>query len=326
LTIKCHRNGDAMENKRIVRTIVFDRNTHDSNTIDNAYIVLKDWNSYSRKTTQELKKMLKMEHIPFVKLQFEEFGTLLDDTFRILIYKTHCCHILKLKPEKTSHLIQVSITDDYRRSGWNNGELLFNAKVFAKSIENVKNIVEDIILDIQYFYMRSYDIWFDTIDKKTSFSSLKAVFAKEKHYICYLGEVKDAEYVSFASFCRDENNLIDYAKYIELWNEFDHWIDLKNYDLYNIISAEDIWIRHPKHCQISKRKLSHMLNSLDNGSYLLIRTEKCPKDKRIFMEIATRFGLKQWKTGKLLIVDLKTRFTWLRLLPYISIYKFDWSK
>lgn len=319
-----------MENEKITRTVMFDRDLMNDNEVYSAILAVNDWyKNFWTYNVCTIKKLLEIEHLPKVKLVIKKYDNAEDATLRILVYKTKKCHVNEMMLTNTSHMIQISITHDTSRSGWNNGELSFSAKVFARTCEEVVCEVEDILTDILLFYAKNLNEYFDTVEKKQMFSECKVNYIKDKGLNSYIGNIVDAEYVSFASFCR-VNKKIDYKKYLDLWEDFVK--SIKNNELktgiitYNSTNVQKMLVDHPKGMQISMRRIRKLIEQLDPGDYVLIRTEHKPNDKRTRREIMSRFGMKKWKTGRIKIEEFKRVYTWMRLKPFVSIYVFRWGE
>ncbi|MBQ9361170.1 MAG: hypothetical protein IJT96_09070 [Lachnospiraceae bacterium] len=218
--------------------------------------------------------------------------------------------------------------NDDSRTNWVNGENSFNAKIFISDSKRISQIVIDILLDIQMYYILAMDSLFSDFERNRKFSRQKAEYVKEKGLESYLGEVETAEYVSFASFCRIDDE-IDYNKYINLCKDFMSWVMYRNKTQKVIITPDtiDIIVRvHPQGGQISIKKIWRLLMGLDSGNYLIIKTESKPRYKRAAKEIASRFGMKKWKNGKLKVVSSENRYVWERLKPFVSMWEFSWKK
>lgn len=318
--------------ERIMRTILFDYEDAEEKTADIRYARTKliDWCKFKfEKENSELKGKLNRSHIPTVKPKIIKYGlNKSDETLRIYVYRSKLCHIVEIDPVEASHAIQVSVNDIVFRTGWVNGENNFSAKVFIDEREKIIQIVEDILMDIQMFYIDSFDIEYSDFSERRKFSEYKTQFIVEKEKTSYFGELKDAEYISFASFCRDKSG-INYEEYVNLWDDFKQWLSKKNdIESHLIISFDnvsDILKKHPKGKQLSLRKIEKILSFLSDGRYYLLRTEKKPNSIKQFKEISTFFGMKNWKTGKIRIVPQSERYRWIRLKPYISLFEFEWK-
>ena len=314
-----------MEKK--IKTVVFDRVNDDGFDKDISQVKMQvgNWIHYKKKNEEDLKEMLQVDHLPNIHIKLHDLEDIRDGDDRLIIYKSKNCHISELDLSNESHCIQVSFQNKKDRENWIEGERDFSAKVFINSKEDAKRIVEDVLLDIQVFYSKSLDVEFDNIEKRREFSRFKAEYVKRFKLNCYLGECRDAEYVSFASFCRNDYGIIQYDKYNLLWNDFIKWLNEKQkYAVYKDgMTTIKLKKKHPKGGQISYRRLNSIVSALDNGRYCLIRTEKNPKKSRNRREILSRFGLSKWKTGRIKVVPIKDKYTWKRMVPYISIFEFS---
>lgn len=173
------------------------------------------------------------------------------------------------------------------------------------------------------FYFFSLDKIFVTSDERRAFSRMKVRFVRGLHKTSYVGGIDDPEYVSMASFFHTGDRF-EWGLYIKYWKELVK--DIENNCVLNQCSliGMDVFKSHPKYGQISKRRLRVLLNGLQKGEYYLIRTERKPNEESKQKEIMNRFGQYKWKTGKIKIVPARTRYTWERLEPYISMFLFKW--
>ena len=139
-----------------------------------------------------------------------------------------------------------------------------------------------------------------------------------------LDQYTDDMWDSIVCYCETLRQLYLETKDIKYWKELVK--DIENNCVLNQCSliGMDVFKSHPKYGQISKRRLRVLLNGLQKGEYYLIRTERKPNEESKQKEIMNRFGQYKWKTGKIKIVPARTRYTWERLEPYISMFLFKW--
>ena len=324
--------GNELKN---IRRVVIDYLVEDRERLNSIGAELNYTKNHSR-IYNELKDALKtygesVEHLPTVKMivsPYVENESLTD--VRAYIYESKKCHSQDMKVEGNSHIVQVSIRDNDSLTGWHNGETDFPAKVCIDLKDNrnkVNWLIEDIRLDIIMFYYHSLDEIFISADEKRAFSRKKVQYVKTLNNSSYLGDIdcKDyPEYISIASFFRNKE-VIDWNGYFNCWKDMIKEIkrDIRKRTKY--LKGLEMFKAHPKYGQISLKRLSVLLEAVDSGEYYLIRTEKKPREEDKQKEIMSRFGLINWKTGKIKIIPAKSRFTWERLKPYISMFPFKWG-
>lgn len=322
-----------MENQRIRRTILLDRSGDDSKYKEIFYsgLALRNWRSRKfRDENEKLKRALHREHIRTVTPIIEYYG--IDDSdkrLRVYAYRSGCCHIENIDVAETSHSIQVSIKDTNEKADWKLGEIDFAAKVYLGDRNDLVNVVEDVVMDIQMFYVYSYDDHCLDVEARRMFSKEKIDFVIENGLTSYWGDVKDSKYISLASVCRNRDG-INYEDYVNLWERFNKWFDDRNKKDTHLESnmgnvAKNLLNNHPGRNQISMKRFRRLLSEVSLGRYYLIKTERKPKYKKTRVEIESRFGMKKWKNGRLKIVPISDRYTWTRLIPYVSMFEFDYS-
>lgn len=327
--------GGIMERTNLKRKVLFDvAKDNDDIVYDFKMALINREKFYNKSNTNELKKVLGVDDIVKVKLEILDCAEETDGNLRLYVYETQKCHIHSVKEKQFSHALQVSLGNDVTRKNWVRAEEGFTAKVFPDSKEKLINLAEDIVLDMQMFYFYGYEKEFGDVELRKEFSRQKVMFLIQRKVYSYLGNIEDAEYVSFASFCRSEDGKIDFKEYKKLWEQFH--INLKSIlverndedQKYKVaISKATIHLlvdKHPKGGQLSERKITKYLETLPSGKYALIRTEKRPRKSKQRTIIESRFGMKKWKTGKIMIVPIKYRFTYQKMIPYVSIFEFEW--
>lgn len=318
------------------RQVVIDYQVEDRERLNSIGAELNYLKSHS-KMFNELKRALKasgesVEHLPYVKMNVTPYkkDAPLSDV-RAYIYESKKCHSEDMKVEGNSHIVQVSIRDSNSVTGWHNGETDFPAKVYVDLDGNknkVKWLIEDIRLDIIMFYYHSLDEIFVSADERRAFSRKKVQYVKTIKQSSYLGNIDctdNPEYISVAAFFRTGED-IDWDGYFKCWKEMIKAIKRDIRKRTKLLKGLDIFKTHPKYGQISLRRLSILLEAVDAGEYYLIRTEKKPREEIKQKEIMSRFGLVDWKTGKIKIIPARSRFTWERLKPYISMFSFAWGE
>lgn len=317
---------EIMKNASLKRTIYFEE-TESGDLIINSQAACCNWNMKGklRINTNDLKRALGVDDIQNVKIKILSNAEECDSNLRLYVYITKKCNTSVLNAGETSHALQVSLGNN-KRKNWVSAESDFSAKVFIDDENKLIMLIEDVVLDIQMFYFYHYEKQYDNYLERREFSKKKVLFLTDRGESSYLGEVKDTEYISFASFCRDgENFEINYDKYLSMWEDFHHRENANKLSEKDIIGVDNLLLSHPKYGQLSIAKIEKILNKLPYGEYLLVRTEKRPKKQRYSQVIKSRFGMKKWKNGRVKIVPAKYYFTYHKMIPYVSIYEIHWK-
>lgn len=327
-----------MEKAKINRTIFFEITQGKKDIVFDFKMGVINWQKYQSKfNTNQLKTTLGIDDIVKVRIEILDDIDRTDKTLRLYVYKTQQCKVDSIKEKQFSHALQVSLGNDVSRKNWVLAENGFSAKVFPENKDMLINLVEDIVLDMQMFYFYGYEKDFCDIPSRKIFSKEKVAFLLQQNMYSYLGNVEDAEYVAFASFCRNKDGKVDFKKYKEVWEtfnlgilqkakKFDNTIETGNNKLIVTKSTISLFaVHHPKGKQLSIGKIQSKLEKMPVGQYALIRTEKKPRKYTQRISIESRFGMKKWKTGKLKIVPIKYRFTYQKMIPYVSIFEFEWK-
>lgn len=326
------------EAKRLERAILFETTKEKQDIVYDFKMALINWNKYYNKpNTNQLKQILGVDHIAKIKIKIIDDINESDETLRLYVYKTKKCNVHSIKQKQFSHALQVSLGNSEDRKNWVIAEEGFSAKVFPDTKQNLIKLVEDIVLDMQMFYFYGYEMYYFDVPLRREFSKEKVEYLSKKNVYSYLGDIEDTEYVSFASFCRCEDGKIDFKKYKEMWEDFSLYLK-KICKIENDINVQEnrfIFLPntlcllrkyHPKGQQLSIEKIRRMLEKMPNGRYALVRTERKPKKYKQRIIIENRFGMKKWKSGKIKIVPLKYRFTYQKMIPYVSIFEFEWKE
>ncbi len=315
-----------MENKSLKRTIYFEE-IGAGDFIINYQAACCNWDMKGKLkiNANRLKRTLKVNDIQNVKVKILNTAEECDNDLRIYVYKTKECNIDLLNTEEASHALQVSVGSEERKD-WVSAESSFSAKVFIDDESKLMMLIEDVVLDIQMFYFYHYEKKYENYSERREFSRKKVLFLLKRGENSYLGQVKDTEYISFASFCREgENYEIDYDKYVSMWEEFYNGEQRKKINEKDIFGVASILSSHPRYGQLSIAKIERILNKMPYGEYLLIRTEKRPKKQKYSRIIKSQFGLKKWRNGRIKIVPEKYYFTYHKMVPYVSIYRIHWK-
>lgn len=292
-----------------------------------------DLNKRISENKNSLVQKLKIEDMMKVKVSVIDSAEDSDSDLRLYIYKSQNCKTDNIKNRDFSHALQVSLGNERSRNNWVKADEDFSAKVFPSNEDELVFLIEDIALDIQMLYYYGYDNSITNLYGKREFSKIKVAFMMSKKNSSYLGNIVDCDYISFASFCRGNDKKMDFDAYVNLWEEFNSY--MKTYRASEIFAGNHIYSKedlfnilkhHPKGGQLSLNKIKKMLNNMPADKYILIRTEKRPKDYRKRHIIENRFGMEgNWKTGKLKVVQYKYKYTFVKLEPYVSLYEFDWK-
>lgn len=324
-----------MKNTSLQRTIVFEVLEGEDDIVFNYKFAIQNYGLKRRilENKRKLVQLLKVEDIVNVKIIMLDSAKSSDSNLRLYIYKTKNCNTNLIQGNDVSHAIQVSLGNGQGRSNWVAADGEFSAKVFPENEEKVVLLIEDIVLDIQMFYYWGYDRNILEVQSKREFSKEKVLFLSKKNLKGYLGSITGSEYVSFASFARDDNGNLDFDLYINLWREFVDYmknnitkVKFVNEHIYSNEDIQRIINEHPKGRQLSLKKIKRMLHDKPKGMYILTRTETKPKNFKERCIIENKFGMMgKWKTGKLKIVDYKHRFTYQKMQPYVSLYEFEWK-
>lgn len=322
--------------KNMTRGVYFEESDKKRDKVFDFKSAYSSWNLKGNiySNSNELKKALKVNDIVMVRPKLLNSEDESDDTLRLYVCEEGHYDIKALTNNKLSHGIQISLGEENNRKNWVCAEGSFTAKVYVDTPEKLLRLIEDVILDIQMFYFWGFERVYDQVEERRIFSLKKVEFLKEKAYSSYLGDIANAQYVSFASFCRDIDNLeIDYNKYVQLWEEFNEIVketisyDPDKFEGFYPFSAdnlEQMILIHPKGKQLSIKKIKKILKTMPSGEYILVRTEKKPKKSRQRIKIESWLSMKKWKTGKIKIIPKKYYYTARKLVPYVSIFEFNW--
>lgn len=246
-----------------------------------------------------------------------------------------------LKTNGISHLIQIWY--GLPPYGWfEDDEGFSNVKIVIpdKQFKLVFSIIEDIILDIAMFNSFVLDKKKLTdLDFKIDISERKVQFANKLNLPNEYGiQIENIHYFSFASACRNGQSF-NINKYIEIWTEFSNQflsngvketVELSSTPLKNtndrvVISLNDvkeIFRNFKEKGQIPMKDICREINTLSNGSYLLIRiAQKCNRKKQA-ASVLTYFKGSSYRIGKWRIVPFSEYDKIKRYSPFISIFNF----
>lgn len=272
------------------------------------------FNKYLVQEENELKKALKATVVRMPKITFctvkeaEE-----DDKVRIVLTDNDRNIVLK---GNISHLIKGKETDKKIFSQDENFDLIISVEKKKEIYELIRNV----IFDIQLYYWFAMDIKYGHIVSKERFSLEKKEFCEEKGL---LNTTSNVRYVSLAMFAYDDGKF-NYSIYVGLWEEFDKYLKNKYGKQVDKIDdckdlACEILKRHPKGKQISARALTSQISE-ESKSFIVVRTEKKPKQKNVRKIISGMFGCKKWKTGIVKVRRFEDRFLYMKYFPYVSVF------
>lgn len=319
-----------MDNKKLERTLLFENKNGKNDIVFDYKLALGNMDLKKRILSNSfiLRSELGIEELVKVKMKIVDNLDSRGADLRLYVYKAYDCNMNNIIERNFSHAVKVSLGNDGNRNNWVSAEEEFSAKVFPNNRIELVHLIEDIALDIQMFYYYGYENLILEIEDKRNFSKSKVDFIMSKGMLSYLGKIEGADYISFASFCRNTaSQNVNFKMYIQLWEKFVTFLDVNSLSTYfSEDNIEDICKMYPKGGQLSVKRIKKLLEKLPSGKYILVRTERKPKDYRQRRFIENRFGMeKHWKTGKIKIVAFKQRFLFKRMEPYVSIFEFDWK-
>ncbi|MGN8224616.1 hypothetical protein [Gracilimonas sp. BCB1] len=233
-----------------------------------------------------------------------------------------------LKNNGISHL--VLIDKESEPHGWKSSKGLPSAKLVLKNLDKsiLENVIHDILLDISMFY--SWQYLYEELSKITdriNFSELKIKYASEKLSKNYYGVTDpEAQYLSFASYAREEKGL-NYKLYNDIWEDFLKAEILKNSSWNNFNKrmqdpVDYIKKYHKNSGQLSRKTISDLLNNKKPGKYLLITSNERPKLIENREKIAKIFGKEKWRQNMIKVVEYSKLSFFLRYFPYITYFRF----
>lgn len=209
-----------------------------------------------------------------------------------------------------SHLINFRTTSPQRKIMVSDAAIPGNAKMIIDKEDQLSAAV-DIFLDIAMFNAYSFfrnlshqeKIWFSSI-KYEYFTQL----GENSYYL--FSESEPPSYYSFAFSARIDGNNLDYAKYIELWENF---INVKYSSCVNdVLSTVNQLKYHKDVGNLDKEYFEPEYWTNYKGDYLLLRINKEPHKIVEKNKILNYFGLTEFSVGKTKLVTINEYFN-----PYI---------
>lgn len=228
-----------------------------------------------------------------------------------------------IEEKDISHLICITLNDQYTAKS----SSLVN-ETYCVDEKDVEDVIRDILLDIAAFH--SWDIEetrFKNLLYRRDISAKKSEYARRRGLKSrYKPDGDFGRYFSFASACYDKDNKFDIQRFNEIWEDFMKSILIESPELAVSRKKDNLAEQlkyYSKKKNVSIKRLESMFDNLQNGSYILLRTEKEPKkNPRCRRQLMTSFGMSTgWKTGKLKFVKMEEYHDVVRWYPYVSLFK-----
>lgn len=228
-----------------------------------------------------------------------------------------------IEAKDISHLICITLNDQ------NTARIssLVN-ETYCVNENDVEDVIRDILLDIAAFH--SWDIeetQFKNLLCRRDISARKSEYARSRGLKSrYKPDGDFGRYFSFASACYDADDKFDIQRFNEIWEDFMKSILIESPELAASRKKDTLADQlkyYSKKKNVSIKRLESMFENLQNGSYILLRTEKEPKkNPRCRRQLMTFFGMSAgWKTGKLKFVKMEEYHDVVRWYPYVSLWK-----
>lgn len=294
-----------------------------------------DINNMLKKSTVNLKSVLKITEIPKVSLTkfFCEVGNNniihYNDDINELRFVIHDVNgndaVNNESYDQFSHTIEIYVNDE---PGFKPNDLTAcDLKAVISNVNQINAIIEDVVLDIQMFHYYNFENKFNNIQYKKEFSKLKREFCimKKKRIKCGYWLNDDANYYALSSFCRNDDYSMDYETYCDLWNEFYNYLLSKKYNLFSQETktiVDRILNEHKQGKQISAKKLYRLVEPLEEGEYILIRLNRKPKKKKVMKEINALLNSSKVKVGTIHVVPIKYKYVYQKYSKLLSMFYF----
>lgn len=205
-------------------------------------------------------------------------------------------HLINFKTLGPQRIIKVS------------DELINGDAKLLVDIKDQKAAAVDIFLDIAMF--NSYSFLRDLpLSEKRKFNRKKYNYfnkINEQSYYVFSADEPPA-YYSFAFSARETTYDFDYAKYVDLWNDFissEYNTSLNQ----NSLPHEQIKLHRDYDNLKDKYKFNDYWNKFSNGDYLLLRINQRPNRINTEKRILDYFGLTTFNIGETIVVDIKEYF------------------
>lgn len=295
----------------IVRYILID---DISSTDEEKDKFVKTINEHLWEAIQETNMYAKNRILPFVKVR----RVVQDKTkLRIIINdfdSTKDTEDYEVEINDLTHLINFRTLSPQRRVMVSDSFIPGNARMIVDKRDQISAAV-DIFLDVAMFNSFSFLSEMNITNKKLFSRSKLNYYNKMKNIIgdniyYYLDEKEPPSYFSFAFAAREDNQVIDYYKYVELWDSF---IREKYPNKDNIIIPPNEQLQN---YYIDKDNIEKLYFDVDywkdyHGDYLFLRTHKKPNTKSRMFDIANYFGVSdigEYHLGLIRIVPVSEYF------------------
>lgn len=305
--------SSATSNKNLKRKITIVSGDENLNILmlDN---VIKNIQLKITKNTKELNKILGVP-LPNIEFSKDSISNSKEENYRIIVVPNLNSIPQKFKFNKQSHIIVALYNSNITSSIWKEDEQCrVDAIVEFPSALELSYIIQDVALDIQlshYHQLASNNI---PDDKELS-----------KAKVNFINNQSSLNYISLATDCRDKMGY-KFKDFLEKWENFNNFYTpsgKRRIDAKNVSAVEKILQSHPQYGQISIKKIQELIYDLEPGDYILIRTTKKPKTKKMRIKVLTQFGIKNWKTGKIKIESIDKFYNYYRYNRYLSVFKFS---
>ena len=305
--------SSATSNKNLKRKITIVSGDENLNILmlDN---VIKNIQLKITKNTKELNKILGVP-LPNIEFSIDSISNSKEGNYRIIVVPNLNSIPQKFKFNKQSHIIVALYNSNITSSIWKEDEQCrVDAIVEFPSALELSYIIQDVALDIQlshYHQLASNNI---PDDKELS-----------KAKVNFINNQSSLNYISLATDCRDKMGY-KFKDFLEKWENFNNFYTpsgKRRIDAKNVSAVEKILQSHPQYGQISIKKIQELIYDLEPGDYILIRTTKKPKTKKMRIKVLTQFGIKKWKTGKIKIESIDKFYNYYRYNRYLSVFKFS---
>lgn len=305
--------SSATSNKNLKRKITIVSGDENLNILmlDN---VIKNIQLKITKNTKELNKILGVP-LPNIEFSKDSISNSKEGNYRIIVVPNLNSIPQKFKFNKQSHIIVALYNPNITSSIWKEDEQCrVDAIVEFPSALELSYIIQDVALDIQlshYHQLASNNI---PDDKELS-----------KAKVNFINNQSSLNYISLATDCRDKTGY-KFNDFLEKWENFNNFYTpsgKRRIDAKNVSAVEKILQSHPQYGQISIKKIQELIYDLEPGDYILIRTTKKPKTKKMRIKVLTQFGIKNWKTGKIKIESIDKFYNYYRYNRYLSVFKFS---
>lgn len=214
-----------------------------------------------------------------------------------------------------SHIVEISTSGECATS--------FDFLFISKD-DSFKSLIVDVMLDVQMFHFYGLGSIYKTVEDKRCFSALKVAFCKDKKADYRFTSPHDFNhYCSFAFFCRESDNNLNFKKYLEMWQSFVAKLPGEGGHKLKDQTAKSIIAEHPHGKQLSLRKVRRMLDGCRlGGEYILVRIYKKPRKEVLKKRLQVLFGGEKLKVGAVKIVSIEQKYKYLKHRNNVEIFKF----